>query len=300
MTAASNTPDWGLDAFTSFWTEAGRAAVQAQETAGRAFADALKAMPGIGGAAPAFPFTPHPFPGAMPDQADLRRATQAVAELWAATAGLSATIAAAGGHGDAAIDGAFRAMTDPKAWLASLGGLDTMTGTGTAEGAEAADPFQAERQQARMMQAWMELRRRELEHQAVVLGAWMEAGQAFTRAVRQRQEQGAPPLDGRALLTLWTDTANEVLLTFQRSDRFMASQAAALRAASAFRLAQRSLAERWSAQFDLPTRTEFDELHRTVAELRRELRALRPEPPTPAPTPAPAPVKPRKQRARTT
>ena len=289
--SSSKPPDWGFDALTSFWTEAGRVAAKAQETAGRAFADAFRTAPGFAAtqAAP-FPFTGDEIPGS----GDLRRAAQAASELWTAATGLSGHLAAAGGRdGDAAMDTAFRAMTDPKAWLASLGGLDTMTAT-VADGPRLADLFQTERQQAQVAKAWLELRRRELEHQTLVLGAWMEAGQAFSRALQKRTDSGAAPLEGHALLALWTETANDILLPFQRSEKFLESQAATIRAASAFRLAMRSLAERWAEQFDLPTRTEIDELHRTVTELRRELRA---RPAAPAPT-APGKTKRRKSRGK--
>ena len=80
---------------------------------------------------------------------------------------------------------------------------------------------------------------------------------------------------GRVLLELWTTTANGVLLEAQRSEPFLKSQAAMIRAGSELRLAQRGLAERLAAQFDMPTRTEMNDLLRTVTELRRELRKVR-------------------------
>ena len=43
------------------------------------------------------------------------------------------------------------------------------------------------------------------------------------------------------------------------------------------RLAQQELAEFYSEMFGYPTRTELDDVHRTVTELRRELRAFKRE-----------------------
>jgi polyhydroxyalkanoate synthase subunit PhaE len=48
-----------------------------------------------------------------------------------------------------------------------------------------------------------------------------------------------------------------------------------LRAASDRHLQERKMAEAWCEAAHVPTRTEVDELHRTVTELRRELRRLR-------------------------
>ena len=47
-----------------------------------------------------------------------------------------------------------------------------------------------------------------------------------------------------------------------------------LRSASEYRLQERAIAELWCAAFHVPTRTEMDEMQRTVTELRRQLRAL--------------------------
>ena len=47
-----------------------------------------------------------------------------------------------------------------------------------------------------------------------------------------------------------------------------------LRSASDYRLQERKIAEAWCEAFHVPTRTEMDEMQRTVTELRRQLRAL--------------------------
>ena len=77
------------------------------------------------------------------------------------------------------------------------------------------------------------------------------------------------------MLALWTETTNRVLLATQRSEPFLKTQAAMIRAGTELRLAQQQVAERWAESFGLPTRTEIDDVHRTLTELRRELRALK-------------------------
>jgi poly[(R)-3-hydroxyalkanoate] polymerase subunit PhaE len=47
------------------------------------------------------------------------------------------------------------------------------------------------------------------------------------------------------------------------------------RSSTEYRLAEREIAEAFCEVHHIPTRTEVDELQRTVAELRRELRALK-------------------------
>jgi hypothetical protein len=48
-----------------------------------------------------------------------------------------------------------------------------------------------------------------------------------------------------------------------------------LRASTALRLAQQDLTDQYAEFFGLPTRPEIDDLTRTVADLRREIRAAR-------------------------
>lgn len=268
--------DFGMEALAEFWTQAGKSAMQAQEQAGQMMAEAMKAVPGMGGDAPA-------FAALSPDTAELARSGQAMSDLWTAATGLSRTMSAAlgsaGKAADPTVDATLRAVADPRTWLASgglasMGGMDGVAGK-IAEGPQLADLWNTERQQARVVQAWLEVRRRGLEHNAVVLGAWLRAGQAFTEELGGRTRAGGRMPDQKALLALWTETANRVLLETQRSEPFLKTQAAMIRAGTELRLAQQQVAEGWAKSFGLPTRTELDDVHRTVTDLRRELRALK-------------------------
>ena len=79
------------------------------------------------------------------------------------------------------------------------------------------------------------------------------------------------------MLALWVETANTTLLETQRSEAFLKTQRETLKASTDLRLAQRELAEYYSEMFGYPTRAELDDVHKTVTELRRELRALKRE-----------------------
>jgi hypothetical protein len=143
-----------------------------------------------------------------------------------------------------------------------------------AEGPRFADLWDMERRYARVMHAWSEMRRRNLEHNAVVLQAWMRAGNSFAKRLGERgSDQPAP--DNKALLAMWTEIANAELLETQRSDPFLAAQSAMIRASTDLKVAQQELVEHAGKQYGFPTRTELDDVHRAVTEMRRELRALR-------------------------
>lgn len=274
-------------AFTEFWTGGIKVTLEAQDAATRSVSEGMRAMS-------TGPSPLASFPGA--DTAELTRANQAMADLWSAAAGMSATLASnvpgasnilgasnvpgvgASGAGDGgpAVDAVLRNMLDPRTWLAGAGGMDAMLGRAV-DAPQLADLWSAERQYARVMHAWLDLRRRGLEHNAVVLEAWLRAGQAFSEEAAGRARVDGRALDSKALLALWTETANKILQEMQRSEAFLQTQAANIRANTALLLAQRDLVEHFGRQYGFPTRTELDDVHRTVTELRRGMRTMRRE-----------------------
>ena len=167
--------------------------------------------------------------------------------------------------------------------------------------------WETERKFTRVFRAWLLLRRRSLEHTTVVLDAWLKAASNFSEQLAAAKGKGQHKT-AKEMLVLWVDLANQRLLETQSSERFMHSQSALLKASTDLRFAQREVTEYYGQMFGFPTRTELDDVHRTVTELKRELRALRrelrpvlprahqpeqpqikpPEPPSPAPAKAAA------------
>jgi hypothetical protein len=83
------------------------------------------------------------------------------------------------------------------------------------------------------------------------------------------------PIEPKRALALWTEVANRVLIETQRSEPFLASQREMIRSTTELRLAQQDLVERFGSQYGFPTRTELDDVHRSLTEMRRELRRMR-------------------------
>jgi hypothetical protein len=266
-------------AFTDFWTAQGQALMQAQERAGTALAEGMQAV--TSGKLPMLPDMPADLSAGA---ADLTRASKSVMDLWTAATTvcgkLGTTVPAMTG-GDGIIEATFRKMVDPRSWIGGTGEMDDVLGR-MAQGPRFADLWEAERRYAGVLQAWLNLRRRGLEHNAVVLEAWLQAGRRFTEQLAGRTGADAKALDAKAALALWTETANQKLLETQRSEKFLQTQAEMIRATTALRMAQQELVEHFGKQYGFPTRTELDDVHRTVTELRRELRAMRREQKIPA------------------
>jgi hypothetical protein len=293
--------------FTDFWTVQGQSFLNAQQQATKAIADGMQAL--ASGTLPAMPGLPTDISASA---ADLSHASQAMMALWSAATSLSGTLVkltpsvAATGNiapGETTVEATFRKMVDPRNWLAGTGEMDEVLGR-MAEGPRFADLWEIERRYAHVLQAWMTVRRRGLEHNAVVLEAWLKAGRRFSEELVGQTRQGEGSLDAKALLALWTETANRQLLEMQHSEPFLRTQAAMIRATTELRMAQQELVEHFGKQYGFPTHTELDDVHRTVTELRREMRAMRREqriaPQAEVPSPAPAGRPPVTRRATNT
>ena len=108
----------------------------------------------------------------------------------------------------------------------------------------------------------------------MVAGAWTEASRRFAQEFQEAALAGKVLSQPKDALKLWLDVANRTLLETHRSERFLAAQAELLRHGMDFLLAEREMVEALVEPAGLPTRTEIDEVHRSVHELKRRVRAL--------------------------
>jgi hypothetical protein len=142
------------------------------------------------------------------------------------------------------------------------------------EGPRFADLGAIERRMARLMERWLKVQQAARGYEAVVAGAWTEASQRFAEAFQEAARAGKAPAQPKDALKLWLEVANRTLLETHRSERFLAAQAELLRHGMDFLLAERGMVEALVEPAGLPTRTEIDEVHRSVQELKRRVRSL--------------------------
>ena len=283
-----------MQTLAELWSRSGNAFATAQQSLFGDMAARMKA--GDGGVV---------FPaGALPDAEGLGAAGRAFSELWSSAAQVSATLTKTlqtGGKTDPIVVEMLGKIFDPRVWFAATDDMDEALQR-MAEGPRLADLWNAERKFAAMFNAWVAMRRRSLEHNAVMLDAWIRAAGAFAQELNQRAERGETLESWREVLALWVETANRVLLETQRSEAFLKTQREVLKASTDLRLAQQDITAFYSEMFGYPTRSELDDVYKSVTELRRDLRALqhriRQLQAAPAPSPAEAPEKPRPARRR--
>ena len=142
-----------------------------------------------------------------------------------------------------------------------------------AEGPDFADIGVLEKKFMRTSQDWLNLRNASAEYQTVITKAWAQAFDIYTKEVSNQPEESAA--NAHEMMQLWLKIANDCLIQVQRSDEFLEAQRKLFKTNTQYKLKQREIIEAWCENFTMPTRTEVDDLHRMVYELRREVRQLK-------------------------
>ena len=161
-------------AVADFWTAQSQALMKAQEQAGAALVQGMTAV--TSGKLPMMPDMPRDLSSGA---SELAQAGKSVMDLWSAAASMSGKLATMRSRRPPAATGSLkqRSARSPirEAGWRGTGEMDDVLGR-MAEGPRFADLWEAERRYAGVLQAWMNLRRRGLEHNAVVLEAWLQVG----------------------------------------------------------------------------------------------------------------------------
>jgi poly[(R)-3-hydroxyalkanoate] polymerase subunit PhaE len=169
------------------------------------------------------------------------------------------------------VDGLLKVMFDPSQWpeLASSP-LDRAI-EHLVEGPSYATLWTLDRKLLKAQKLRLEWSRDLAAYQLVLHSAWSEALQRFFTEIHR---EGEPIRTWRELIDVWIDVANATLVEAHRKPEFLEAQRRLTRSSTECRLQEREIAESWCEMHHIPTRTEIDDLARTVHELRRELRAL--------------------------
>ena len=126
-----------------------------------------------------------------------------------------------------------------------------------------------------VMELWLQVQQAARAYEAVVAGAWTEASRRFAKEFQERYRAGtgADPAQGGAQAVAGRSPTGPCSRRTARSGSSHA-QGELLRQGMDFLLAEREMVEALVEPAGLPTRTEIDEVHRSVQELKRRVRAL--------------------------
>jgi polyhydroxyalkanoate synthase subunit PhaE len=148
--------------------------------------------------------------------------------------------------------------------------------------------------------AWGRWQAAQAELARVMEAATHSAQTAFAARLTERTDSAdsadaatSASIDGG--FDLWLAVLNDELLGVMRDETYLAAQRRMVEAGLDFREALALLADEASEWLQLPSRNDFDDLARSVTELKRELRALKRASssavPRRAAAPAPMPAK---------
>lgn len=125
------------------------------------------------------------------------------------------------------------------------------------------------------------------EYQWLIGKTWLEAWQGYASTyggagdgMNARSNSGSEPPKAASMHEMvdqWFSYANDALLQCQRTQEFLDAQKNVVKALTEFRTRHRDMVEVFQEQNHTPTRTEVDDLSRSVYELKRELRVLKKE-----------------------
>jgi hypothetical protein len=264
-----------MKALAGMWNQSGAALLAAQQNMFLDMARRMGAIPGTAASGQSASEQPLRFP----DTAALAKAGQDFAKLWASAMDISKAATQQFRHGaepHPVVTEMLGKIFDPRLWFGSTDNMDEALNR-FAEGPRLADLWVIERKFSAVFNAWVALRQRNLEHNIIMLDAWIRATGAFAKTMNEKTDQGEAIESWRDVLAAWVEIANKMLLETQRGDAYLASQRELLKASTDLRLAQQEVAEFYSEMFGYPTRAELDDVYKTVTQLRRDLRALKRE-----------------------
>jgi polyhydroxyalkanoate synthase subunit PhaE len=185
------------------------------------------------------------------------------------------------------------ATTPTAPWLAANQALAEALGQ-TWGGLLGAPTLGLQRQWQEKVQRWLTLSLENQtalrEYQLLISQAWLNALAGLLYRLAALAQAGKRLDTPRQLFDLWVEVADAAFLELFHSAAYATAQGKLVNSNMALRQQQRELTEIWLRQHDLPTRSDLDEAHRNIYELRKEIKALKkalahlpsPTPPEPA------------------
>ena len=261
---ADNNP--GFNQMMSMWKEGQEAFLKAQNEAAEGFS---RAMTGVATATSVSqPFTAE----------DSMKAWRDFIGAWAPAWDPSAMAAAAQSmqgedmfkKGSDALFG----MLDPSNWTDQAPEQLRVILQNISQGPRFADLATPQVDAAEAWRETLDYQNAAMDFSKVMQSAWNRAFERYSKDFSLEDLQSG---EMQEALDAWLKAANAELLDTQASSEFMDAQKRLLRASTEIKARQREVAESWCDAYQMPTRTEVDDMAKIVHELRREVRKLKRE-----------------------
>ena len=113
------------------------------------------------------------------------------------------------------------------------------------------------------------------DYQIVLLDVCLKAFEELTRELASSEAKGKTVQNWQQFLQVWSSVFDRVFAQTFRSEDALAVQGNFLNSAMTYRLYQQQLMEVFLKMYNLPTRSEVDEVHHSIYELRKEVKSLK-------------------------
>lgn len=163
-------------------------------------------------------------------------------------------------------------MSNPNSWLKYSGDNFDISAHKLSEGPLFSGISDIDNRLAQVNDSWLELLDESKKYHSIVFSKWSQAYSNFLDELNNLNQDEQVELSPRKMIDMWTTIANEELMTLHRSEEFLTAQRSVIRASMQYRLNEKEVAEVICEALHIPTRDEVDDLHKTVTDLRRELR----------------------------
>lgn len=125
------------------------------------------------------------------------------------------------------------------------------------------------------LEAWFNLQQASFDYQLVLLEVWLKTVEEFLRVLLSMTEKGETIQHWQQILQVWSQLFDRTFAQTFQSDHPLQVRGKLLNTAITFRKQQQKLLEVVLKGNDLPTRGEVDEIHRSIYELRKEMKSLK-------------------------
>jgi len=113
------------------------------------------------------------------------------------------------------------------------------------------------------------------DYQILLLDVWLKASEELMRELASSEEKGETVEDWQQLLQVCSSVFDGVFLQRFRAEDALEVRGNLLNSATSYRLYQQQLMEVFLKMYNLPTRSEVDEIHHSIYELRKEVKGLK-------------------------
>lgn len=124
------------------------------------------------------------------------------------------------------------------------------------------------------VEAWVKLYPTSFDYQKLLAEIQMRALEQMTQELFRRVEKGEPP-SWPQVQQLWSATADQLFEQAFRSEDNLRVRGQLLNAVNHHKLCQQELFELWLKTLNMPIRSEVDEVHQSIYELRKEVKRLK-------------------------